>query len=404
LKQSGIEAKECKTGILALVPDLWGNLWQSRHYVMRGLSEHFKVLWVSPPAYWHSWLNGKASASLSGRGLRKVSDAFWTYAPRLPADYKPRYTRGGLVAGGFRYYHALWQKRHVARIRQLLRQMGVGRVILYIWRPEFAWSLGRFAEALTCYHVDDEYSFNPSQDMPTSQEEMLLLKRSDIVFIHSRTLMQKKGMINPNTHYMPNGVDFEHYRRVMESPAAEPQDLKDIPRPRIGYVGYIKRHIDLPLMLAIARAHRDWSIVLIGPVRAEHNDIAEDIARLRQEPNVHFLGAKPQSELPAYIKGLEVCLMCYRETNYTKYIYPMKLHEYLSCGKPVVATPLENLKEFSNVLRFARTPEEWLAAIQAGLQDTDQGRYAARISVARENSWVSRVKQISQCVQESIRQ
>ncbi len=388
-------------GILAFVPDVWDDSWQSRHHVLRGLSEHFKVLWVSPPTYWQGWLNGKATASLSGRGLHKVSEQFWTYAPLFPADYKPRYTRRGLVGAGFRCYHALWQKMHVARIRKLLHQLGADRVILYIWRPEYGWSLGCFSEALVCYHMDDEYSFNPSQDMPISEEEMTLLKRANLVFIHSRTLMQKKGMINPRTHYMPNGVDFEHYRQAMESQAAEPTDLKDIPKPRIGYVGYIKRHIDLPLLLTIARARRDWSIVLIGPVRAEHGDIAEDIAGLQQEPNVHFLGAEPPSKLPAYIKGLDVCLMCYRETNYTKYIYPMKLHEYLACGRPVVATPLENLKEFSNVLRFAQSPDEWLSAIESGLLERDISLAAARISVARENSWASRVKRISQCVQES---
>jgi len=293
---------------------------------------------------------------------------------------------------------------HVARIRHLLREMGADHVILYIWRPEYAWCIGHFAEALVCYHIDDEYSFNPAQDMPTSEEEMLLLKRADLVFIHSRTLMRKKGMINANTHYIPNGVDFEHYRRVMESHAPEPQDLADIPKPRIGYVGYIKRHIDLPLLLALARVRPNWSIVLVGPVQTQHAEIAEDIAKLQQEPNVHFLGSKPQSDIPRYIRGMDVCLMCYRQTNYTKYIYPMKLHEYLACGKPVVATPLENLTEFSSVLRFAQTPDEWVAAIHSGLQDRDQGRYASRISFARENSWASRVKQISQLLQESARE
>ena len=390
-----MKAKDNKIGVLAFVPDRWGDLWQSRHYVMRGLSQYFKVLWVSPPTYWQSWLTGEASASLSGRGLCKVSGSFWTYAPYLPADYKPHYTRGGLVAGGFRRYHALWKKMHVARIRHLLRQMGVDRLILYVWRPEFAWTLGRFSEALTCYHIDDEYSFNPAEDMPISAEEMLLLRRSDIVFIHSRTLLQKKGMINPNTHYMPNGVDFERYRRVMESQADEPQDLKNIPRPRIGYVGYIKRHIDLPLLLAIARARRDWSIVLIGPVRNEHAEIADDVARLQQEPNVHFLGGKTQAEIPAYIKGLDVCLLCYRETNYTKYIYPMKLHEYLACGKPVVATPLDNLKEFASVLRFAETPADWLAEISAALCETNTHLADERMSVAAQNSWAARVETIA---------
>jgi glycosyltransferase involved in cell wall biosynthesis len=395
-------ANDTKIGVLAFVPDLWGNLWQTRHFVMHGLSEQFKVLWISPPTYWHGWLHGRVSASVSGRGLHKVSEQFWTYAPWLPADYKPRYTKRGPIAGCFRAYNAIWQKMHIARIRELLREMGIQRVILYVWRPEFQWCVGHFDEALMCYHVDDEYSFNSAEDMPISEAEMLLLKRANLVFIHSRTLMQKKGMINPNTHYVPNGVDFEQYRQVMESQSEEPVDLQNIPRPRIGYVGYIKRHIDLPLLLTIARARRDWSIILIGPVRTEHTDVAEAVSMLKAEPNVHFLGGKPQSDLPAYTKGFDVCLMCYRQTNYTKYIYPMKLHEYFACGKPVVATPLDNLQEYANVLQFAQTPDEWVTAIQRGLNPADKSLCAKRISVARENSWASRINTISACIQEKI--
>lgn len=390
------------TGILAFVPDLWSDLWQPRHHVLHGLAEHFKVLWVSPPTYWHTWLGGKRLAPFSGRGLHKISDTFWTYAPPLPADYKPRYTRGGVIPWCFRRYQALWEGMHLARIRGIVRQMRVDKLIVYIWRPEYGKYAGRFGEDLLCYHIDDEYSFNPKEDMPISEEEMSLLERSDIVFIHSRTLMQKKGAINPNTHYLPNGVDFEHYRRIMESPAGEPEDLKTIPKPRIGYVGYIKRHIDLRLLLAIAEARRDWSIVLVGPVRTDHAEVADGIPQLQRQPNVHFLGGKPQSEIPRYVKGLDVCLMCYRQTNYTKYIYPMKLHEYLACGKPVVAAPLENLAEFRAVLRFAESPEEWIAAIQDGLAQSDDALRVARISVARENSWLSRVAQISDCFKRRI--
>ena len=390
------------TGILAFVPDHWGDIWQSRHHVMRGLSEHFKVLWVSPPTYWHSWLKREGQTRLSGRGLRKVSDNFWTYAPYLPADYKPRYTKQGLVPSCFRRYHAGWEQMHVAKIQRILKQMAVTNVILYLWRPEYGWCAGRFGEDLLCFHIDDEYTFNPLEDIPASEEEMMLLKRSDIVFIHSRSLMQKKGMSNPNTHYMPNGVDFDRYRRVMETQTDEPPDLKEIPRPRIGYVGYIKRHIDLPLLLAIARARRDWSIVLIGPVRTEHADVADLVVQLQGEPNVYFLGGKPQSEIPAYVKGLDVCLMCYRETNYTKYIYPMKLHEYLACGKPVVATSLLNLKEFAGVLTFADGLAQWLAAMEMALANSDSRSVNKRIAVARQNSWSSRVAYIADHLAEQL--
>lgn len=389
-----MSSKNKQTGILAFVPDLWGDIWQSRHHVFSGLSDHYKVLWVSPPTYWQGWLKSLARETLSGRGLHKISNRFWGYAVRLPADYKPQYSKHGFVADGFRLYHKIWMRLYIARIKKLLRHMEIEEVILYVWRPEFHWSLGSFDEKLTCYHIDDDYGFNPDEDSPISDEEMKLLIQSDLVFIHSRTLMEKKGHINPNTYYMPNGVDFEHYREVMHNDLLPPDDIAAIPGPRIGYVGYIKRHIDLPLLLSLARSRRNWSIVLIGPVRSSHTDITEEVAQLRQEPNIYFLGGKPQTAIPHYIKALDVCLMPYRQTNYTKYIYPMKLHEYLACGKPVVATSLENLQEFSNVIRFASAPEEWIDAIHQALDSKPEAHRKRKIETARANSWQARIDNI----------
>jgi glycosyltransferase involved in cell wall biosynthesis len=157
------------------------------------------------------------------------------------------------------------------------------------------------------------------------------------------------------------------------------------------------------MLLGIARGRRDWSLVLVGPVRASHVDIARDVELLRMEPNIHFLGEKPQSEVPHYLKGFNVCMLCYRKTEYTKYIYPAKLHEYLASGHPIVATRLPNLEEFADVLRFAEGNDEWLAAIQAALSENNSGLREARIAVARRNSWESRVRLIEELVREQLR-
>ena len=87
--------------------------------------------------------------------------------------------------------------------------------------------------------------------------------------------------------------------------------------------------------------------------RKNHLDIENDIKLLKSRPNVHFLGGKASNDLPKYLNNFDVCLMPYLITNYTKYIYPMKLHEYFACGKPVVSTQLENIIEFKDYLFFA---------------------------------------------------
>lgn len=95
--------------------------------------------------------------------------------------------------------------------------------------------------------------------------------------------------------------------------------------------------------------------------------------------------------------------MCYKKTSYTNYIYPMKLHEYLACGKPVVATLLENLKEFESVLSFAGGIEEWIAKINQALTEINsKTHYERRVAVARNNSWEMRIETIHSIIRNKI--
>ena len=239
--------------------------------------------------------------------------------------------------------------------------MGARRIALYLWRCEFAEALDCCNHDLSIYGIDDEYSFSEAEH-PVPPGERALIARVDQVIVHSSALMRKKGGINPSTALIPNGVDFESF----SSPQAEPTDLARIPRPRIGYVGLIKRQLDLALLLRLAQARPNWSFPMVGPVRAMHGK-EQMLAELQARPNVHFLGGKPVQALPAYMQYMDVCLMCYEVNAYTRYIYPLKLHEYLAAGQPTLAPPIETVLEHADVLRVARCDDEWLDGIEWAL-------------------------------------
>ena len=372
-------------GILTFVPDLWEHYWMARHHIMYGLSRYYKVLWVAPPLHWRVAIQGRAG------GVKRISPSFWIY---YPERYLPFSYRSG-------FFDMFLDKLRMLRIKSLLHAMNINQLILYIWRPNFAHYIGRFNEELVCYHIDDEYTFSDTE-LSINSKESELIKRSDIVFIHSKTLLEKKGHINPETHYIPNGVDFERYHQIAGDNKCYASEFSHIPKPRIGYIGYIKKQIDIRLLLEISRKRKDWSIVIVGPINLFHKEIQEDIKALQSENNVYFLGAKKPDDLPKYIKEIDVCLMNYNKTAYTDYIYPMKLHEYLSCGKPVVATCLKNLREFRDLLYFAEGVEDWIDKIQQALKDSSYDKKLQRISVAKENSWETRVTKISLIFQDRL--
>jgi len=213
-------------------------------------------------------------------------------------------------------------------------------------------------------------------------------------------LLEKKGAINSETSYAPNGVDYEAYAK----PVPEPADLAAIPHPRIGYTGFLKKQLDWELLLSLSGRHANWSFIFVGP-QHQHPEMRPFIEQLSKRRNVHFLGAKPTEILAGYPQHFDVSIMPYRLDGYTRYIYPLKLHEYLAAGPPVVGAQVPALEEFSDVIALPRNEQEWSVALSEALgPEANSGqRRAARQAVARQYDWDFIVYELAETLASRIR-
>ncbi|HXG22112.1 MAG TPA: glycosyltransferase, partial [Methylomirabilota bacterium] len=282
-------------------------------------------------------------------------------------------------------------EQRLRRAQRLLIRRGCQKTILYLWFPDFRPALHSIPFDLSCYHIDDEYSFS-TVECPVSETEKQLIAAVDQVFVVSPGLFEKKGKINPHTVIVPEGVDYRAYA----TPVAEPGDLTPIPRPRIGYTGFLKRQLDWTLLLQLIQQHPEWSFVFVGP-QAPHREVTDAIRKLARLHNVYFLGAKTAHDLTAYPQHFDVCMMPYILNDYTKYIYPLKLHEYLASGRPVVSSPIRSLQEFAHVITLARTTDEWSRALNDSLAPSSYSieQSEARRRVARKYDWDQLVQNIA---------
>jgi glycosyltransferase involved in cell wall biosynthesis len=332
-------------------------------------------VWCVPAPSWRDWWHRNPERHKRFNYGSAPQSGFYIYRPEkyLPRVGRPRFL-------------ARWtEQERLQHALRVLRTTNCLKTILYFWRPCFEPAFDLLRHDLSCYHIDDEYTFSENEQ-PISEQEARLAGRVDQVFIHSPGLLEKKGMLNPSTAFVPNGVDYQAY----VTPRSEPEDLMPIPHPRIGYVGRIKRQLDLDLLVNLAERHKDWSWVFVGPCQAQSLDgKAALIKKLFGMPNVFALGAKPVSDLPAYTQHLDVCILCYELNDYTKFIYPLKLHEYFATGRPAVGTPIRSLEKFAHVMKLARTPDEWSKALQDSLSPSDP--YARHVKerqcIARQHDW-----------------
>lgn len=371
-----------KVGVLAFVPDRWGGVWQPRHQVMIRLAKYFHVVWVDPAVEWRDlWLRAPWARSHVIRDETMLpSFQVYRHGGWLPKVFKPA-SVGKMI-----------ERVRLAQARRLLKDQGCDKIILYLWRPDFASVLDEVEHDLSCYHIDDEYSFS-TVEQPLDRQEAGLITRAGQVFIHSPALWEKKSHLNPHSLLVPNGVDFSRFA----TPRPEPEDLKPIVRPRMGYVGVIQSTINWSLLHELVKRHQEWSFVFVGPQgNLEPHDLAH-VTEMAKLKNAHFLGGKPVGALGAYTQHMSVCMMPYKMNDYTKFIYPLKLHEYLASGRPTVGSPIRSLQDYGHVVSLAISIDDWSFALSEAL-GSDRNLPAvveSRRKVARTHDWDMLVERIA---------
>lgn len=377
--QSSAQPLFSDVGVVAMVYHHWGLPWMTPHHVLPRLARYFQVAWVNPP---HEW---REIPDRLAKGRQPFCDIpspwFHVYVPEI---WLPRFYRPEWLA-------RLTSSQRIKAARRLLTKRGCKKIIVYIWHHKFEDALTEIPFDCSCYHIDDEYSFSAGE-YSLDPQEARVIRSVDEVFAISPGLLERKGNINPHTTFTPEGVDFSAYATAVDMP----NDLSFIPLPRIGYTGVLKKQLDWPLLIELAKKHAAWSFVFVGP-EAPHQEVGRAIQTMKQLGNVYFLGTKSAQELAAYPQHFDVCLMPYRVDRYTDSIYPLKLHEYLASGRPVVSAPIRSLRDFTHVIELANTVGEWSDALARALDPSERSpdRVGARRNVARQYDWSVLIRQIS---------
>ncbi|HEU4460288.1 MAG TPA: glycosyltransferase [Methylibium sp.] len=264
--------------------------------------------------------------------------------------------------------------------------------IAWMYTPMAVPALARLDPAVVVYDCMDELSAfkGAAPELPLLERE--LLRRADLVITGGPSLYEAKRNLHPNVHCLPSAVDAAHYQRATpplrkRAAFAEAQRQAEalhetIGRPRLGFFGVIDERLDLALIDALAAAHEDWQVVMVGPV-VKLDDVA-----LPRRPNLHWLGQQPYAVLPHLVAGWDACLMPFAINEHTRYISPTKTLEYLAAGKPVISTPVRDVVDmYRGVVSVAPDAPRFIAACAHALQQDEASRLAHR---ARAQAVVAR--------------
>lgn len=305
------------------------------------------------------------------RGFARIDDRFAVMSPiSIPGSHGMALSRNILkrqVQGG-------------------LRRMDIRNPLVWVTCPSAVDVASEFRRAGLVYERTDRWESFPEADSAQILGfHRRLRELADVTLYCSTLLFDEEAATCRNAVYVDHGVDYEHFSAAGRGDGPEPEDLRGIPRPRVGFIGGIDENtFDPDLFGAVARELQDLHFVLVGDctLDADWQDLA----------NVHLLGRKPYQEVPAYMAGCDVLIMPWNRSEWIRACNPVKLKEYMAVGRPIVSTSFVELKRYEGYVTVADGAAEFATAIRRALVET--GDSEQRRLRVRDHTWAHKAKAV----------
>lgn len=395
--------------IICLSNQLWlKDYWTNKSHVMSRLSRlGHKVLFVEPPI------------NTGNIFVRQVLDGAWS-VKRLVTQTKIEPTSGVLIYSPLNVVPSikLTNRWHINHIKKLAtRQFDPARkTLLWVYHVQLK-GLMDYIDALPhdllIYDCVDNYLGFPEntsrysttvlkKDLPAQEEA--LTKRADLVFATAPGLVDRLAKLNPKTHFTPNVGDYEKFKDA-KTIQNLPDDMIRIKKPVVGFTGALDEHkFDLDLLKKLATELPNVSFVLIGSLVRKGKAATKESLGLGNFTNVHLLGTRPYDVIPAYYGAFDAFIIPYQLNDLTVGgCFPVKFHDALAAGLPVVVTDMPVYTLFKEVCYISKSHQEFVDNVKRALAEDSQAKIRARQEVAKQNNWDGKVEKLLDLVNQSLK-
>ncbi len=366
-------------------------------------AKHNRVLYVNPPLDRATLRREKGTEKIEKRlriksgeetDLVQLGDNFWNLYPKSMTESINWIPFHGL----FKILNKRNARIFSEDIREAMKKLNFKNVLLFNDSSMFlGLHLKEFLSPQNyTYYMRDYLIKVPYWKRHGERIEPRVIQKADVVVNNSTLYAEYGSQFNPNSFMVGQGCDVSLFND--ENGFIQiPKEFETIPKPVIGYVGYLtSMRLDIELLEHMAKTKKDWSIVLVGP---EDEDFRQ--SKLHELDNVFFLGSKDASELPAYVKGFDIAMNPQVVNDWTIGNYPRKIDEYLAMGKPTLATKTKAMEMFQEHVYLATNKDEYIELAEKALEENSKELAQKRTAFAKSHTWENNVRAIYDAIKKS---
>jgi len=352
--------------------------WFRKQYFAYYLAERgHRVFYIENSVSMLKWRPGKKNRLLKSRVSNPQKNLYVitpsAYFP-FPNSYYMRY---------------LFNLKLLADIHRIFRRYKVMEYVIWFNLLNFASVLSTFKDRKIIFDMSDDIPlfFQLKGKERQYRQQMRLLKKAyahaSIPIVTAKKIKEKyQQYASSDIMVIPNGHNFTS---ISTSESHAPDDIRDIPHPRIGFLGTLFIFTDHSLLEYIIAQRPDYQYVFVGKVQKEF-----PIEKISIYPNVHLLGEIRKEDVGGYLDAMDICINPFKRHEVNDSVSPLKVYEYLAFRKPVVSTYMYSLQQekISKHILFCKNREAFLEQVDKLIRKGDFVNPIPEDELL-ENSWES---------------
>ncbi|MBN2105574.1 glycosyltransferase family 4 protein [bacterium] len=244
--------------------------------------------------------------------------------------------------------------------------------------------------------------------------EMAFILNASKAFCVSQQLKQhyvERGVPSNHLTVIPNGADISRFHPDTLNHTMR-ENLKIDDYVVIGFIGSFQLWHGVEQLKALIDAlltrHDRAAFLLVGKGRPMQRSLQQYVQSRKIANRVCMIEYVPHHEIPALIHAMDIVLAPY---PYLPFFYysPVKIYEYLACGKPVVASRIGQIPEIiehrkNGMLCEPGNIQEFIDCIDQLINNTglrkDIGQAAAD-DILKHHTWHHRASQLLSLIEKA---